>query len=127
MSVAQNCKIRNIYSKWLFAALLILSFFTFSDFTAQTRTSLNKPQTTLVVNSSLRQFKSINYKRALISLRSKDPVVPILIDISRLYSQQVKIRITTLISSYIPLQTGLFYKPKTTPSNADDDSALILA
>jgi hypothetical protein len=127
MSVVQNCTIRSTYSKWLFAALSLLSFFTFSGFIAQTKTTLNKPQTTLVVSSSLRQFKSINYKRALISLRSKDLVVPILTDISRLYSQQVKIRITTLISLYILRQTGLFYRPRITSQNADDDSALILA
>jgi hypothetical protein len=99
---------------------------TFSGFVAQSKTTPNKPQTTLVVNSSLRQFKNINYKRALISLRSKDRVVPILIDISRLYSQQVKIRIITIITLYIPRQTGLFYRPRTTSQNADDDSALIL-
>ena len=120
-------RFKNVFLKCLFAIVLLLSFFTFSGFVAQTKTTLNKPQTTLVINPGLRQLKSINYKRALISLRFKDLVVPIPINISRLYSQQVKIRITTLISSYIPLQTGLFYKPKTTPSNADDDSALILA
>jgi hypothetical protein len=113
-------------SKCLLAVILLLSFFTFSGFVAQSKTTLNKPQTTLVVNSSFRPFKSINYKRAIVSLSSKDPVIPILIDISRLHSQQVKIRITTLISLYIPRQTGLFYRPRTTSQNADNDSALIL-
>jgi hypothetical protein len=121
-----NSGYKNSISKWLFAVILLLSFFTFSGFVAQTEPTLNKPQTTLVVNSNSGPFKSINYKRALIASHSKDPVAPILIDLSRLYSQQVKIQITELTQSYIPTQTGLFYKPKTTLQNADDDSALIL-
>ena len=121
-----NACYKNSMSKCLLAVILLLSFFTFSGFVAQSKTTLNKPQTTLVVNSSFRPFKSINYKRAIVSLSSKDPVIPILIDISRLHSQQVKIRITTLISLYIPRQTGLFYRPRTTSQNADNDSALIL-
>jgi hypothetical protein len=120
-----NCY-KNSISKWLLAVILLLSFFTFSGFVAQTKTTLTKPQTALVVNSNSGLFKSINYKRALIALHSKDPFIPILIDISRLYGQQVKIQITELAKSYIPTQTSLFYKPKTTPQNADDDSALIL-
>jgi hypothetical protein len=121
-----NTRYKNSISKWLFAAVLLLSFFIFSGFAAQIKTTLNKPQTTLEVSQNLLPSKSIHYKRALISLRSKDPVVPILIDISRLYSKQVKIQITTLISLYIPRQTALFYKPKTTCQGADDDSALTL-
>ena len=126
MSVTPNRAIRNTYSKWLFAVLLLLSFFTFSGFIAQSQTRFNKPQNTLIVSSNSRLFKSIDYKRALITSHSKNIVVHILIDISRLYSNQVKIRITELTKSNIPLQTGLFYKSKTTPQGADDVSALIL-
>ena len=121
-----NSGYKNSISKWLFAVILLLSFFTFSGFVSQTKITLNKPQTTLVVNSNSGQLKSINYKRALIALHSKDPVTPILIDLSRLYSQQVKIKLIELAKSHIPLQTNLFYKPHTASQNADDDSALIL-
>lgn len=121
-----NTRYKNPISKWLFAVVLLLSFFTFSGFVAQSKSTLNKPQTTLVVTQSLRPFKSIDYKRALIALHSKDPVAPILIDLSRLYSRQIKIQITELTKSYIPLQTAIFYKPCTASQNADDDSALIL-
>jgi hypothetical protein len=119
-----NTNYKNKISKWLFAAVLLLSFFAFSAFVSQPEGAPDKPQTTLEVNPNLRLSKSINYKRALISLSPKELVVPILIDISRLYSQQVRIRITELTKSYISLQTGLFYRPKTTPQNADEDSAL---
>jgi hypothetical protein len=119
-------RFKNVFLKYLFAVIILLSFFTFSGFVAQSKTTLNKPQITLVVNSSLRPFKSINYKRAIVSLSSKDPVIPILIDISRLYSQQVKIQITELTQSYIPTPIMLLYKPNTASQNADDDFVLIL-
>ena len=121
-----NTSYKNSISKWLFAVVLLLSFFTFSGFVVQTKTTLDKPETTLVVNSKSWSFKSINYKRALVSSHPKTPVVSTLINRELLYSQRVKIQITELIKSYIPLQTGLFYKPKTAPQNADDDFALIL-
>lgn len=120
-----NTNYKNAISKWLFAVVLLLSFFTFSGLVAQPNSTLNKPQTILVINSNLRLSKSIDYKRTLISFHSKDPVVPILIDISRLYSQQVKIQLTELTKSYIPTRISLLYKPNATSQNADDDSALI--
>ena len=117
---------KNAISKWLFAVVLILSFFTFSGFVVQSQTTFNKPKTTLTLSSNSRFFKSIDYKRALVSSHPKAPVVSTLINRELLYSQRVKIQITELTKSYIPLQTGLFYKPKTAPQNADDDFALIL-
>ena len=127
MSINPNCKIRNTYSKWLFAALLILSFFTFSGFTSQTQSNSNKPKTTLITTSNLQLEKSISYKRALKPAQPKYLSFSSLINANRLYTQQVKVRITELNVTDLRLQTGLFYKPKTTSSNADDDSALILA
>jgi len=121
-----NTRFKNVFLNCFFAAILLLSFFAFSGIVTQTKTTLNRPQTTLVVNSKSELFKSIHYKRALITPHTKAIVVSTLTDVSRLYSQQVKIQITELTNSYIPPQTSLFYKPNTASQNADDDSTLIL-
>lgn len=126
MSVTPYCTIRNTCSKWLFAALLILSFFTFSGFTSQAQINSNKPKTTLITTSNLQLEKSISYKRALKPAQPKYLSFSSLINANRLYTQQVKVQITELNVTDLLLQTGLFYKPKTIPQNADEDSALIL-
>lgn len=112
--------------KWLFAALLILSFFTFSGFTSPAQINSNKPKTTLITTSNLQLEKSISYKRALKPAQPKYLSFSSLINANRLYTQQVKVQITELNVTDLLLQTGLFYKPKTIPQNADEDSALIL-
>lgn len=118
--------LKNAFSKWLFAAVLLLSFFTFSGVVVQTQIKFDKPQTTLVVNANTRVIKSINYSRLLVPVHFECHVVAAYIDISRFHSQLVKADIIKLSAICIPKQTGLFYQPKITSKNAEDDAAILL-
>jgi hypothetical protein len=79
-----------------------------------------------VVSYRSEVIKSISYNRLLITSCLKNKAFPVFVDLSGLYSQQVKARMTVLSGSYIRLQTHLFYKVKTTSSGADDDPTIIL-
>jgi hypothetical protein len=118
--------LKNTFSKWLLAAVLLLSFFTFSGVVVQTQIKLDKPQTTLVVNANTRVIKSVNYNRLLVPARFERPLISAFIRISRFHSQLVKIQTTKLSEVCIPKQTALFYQPKITSKNADDHAAILL-
>ena len=117
---------KNLVSKWLFAAFLILSFFTFSGFISQAPTNPDKPQTTLVVNSASRIVKSINYKRALIPEQPKYLSLFSFVNTDYLYTQLVTVRIKKLGATVLLPQTALFYKVKTIPQNTGDKPAILI-
>jgi len=59
-------------SKWLFAVVLLLSFFNFSGFTVSAAyTGSDKQQTSFLGKSRLGHSKSISYKRAVNQVRPK--------------------------------------------------------
>jgi hypothetical protein len=122
---------QNLFSKWLFAAVLLLSFFNFSGFVIQTQQKPIAPQTTLVQNSQNRVIKSIAYKRALIHTQNKLNPLSFFtissINLSELHSRQVKAQIIDYRGLNIPtLQTRFFYQHKTIPQNTSDDPAIAL-
>ncbi|WP_091211761.1 hypothetical protein [Mucilaginibacter gossypiicola] len=55
---------KSVLFKWLFTAVLILGFFTFSGFTIQTTNRFNKPDITLVTGNVTKTSRSISYKAA---------------------------------------------------------------
>lgn len=125
MCIIRQYNSKRLSSKWLLAVVLLLTFFTFSGFGVQDQTKPGKPQTTLVASYRSEVIKSISYNRLLISCL-KNKSFPAFIDLSDLYSQQVKTSLSVLSGYYIRLQTHLFYKIKTTSSGTDDDPAIIL-
>ena len=123
MSNTRYPEIKKASSKWLFAVVLLLSFFTFSGFIAPAQIKLDKPQTTISVNTDAGLSKSITYKRAVI----KTPVIEqqafVFIDLN---NRQTKVRLAALSNFCIQSKTGLFYRVKTILPNADDDPTILV-
>jgi hypothetical protein len=122
---------QNLFSKWLLAAVLLLSFFNFSGFVIQTQQKPNAPQTTLVQSNQNRVVKTIAYQRALIHTQNRlNPLSFFFIssiNLSEVHSRQVKAQITNYCNLNIPhLQTRFFYQHKTIPQNTSDDPAISL-
>jgi hypothetical protein len=122
MSNTQYPGLKKAYSKWLFAVVLLLSFFAFSGFIAPTQIKLAKPQTTLVISSNTELSKSIAYKRALIKTTVIEQQVLVFIDLN---NRQTNVRLAALSSFCIQPKTVLFYRVKTNLPNADDDPAIL--
>ena len=125
-------KYQNLFSKWLLAAVLLLSFFNFSGFVVQTQQKPNAQQTTLVQNPQNRVVKSIAYKRALIHAKNKlnahSFFIISSINLSEIHNRQVKTQLNYYRCLNIPyLQTCFFYQHKTIPQNASNDPANYLA
>jgi len=126
MSIIRQYNSKGLPSKWLLTVVLLLTFFTFSGFGVNGQIRLCKPQTTLVVSYRSEVIKSINYNRLLITPQLKNSTFSAFVDLSDLYSHQIKTRLTILSGYHLQLQTHLFYKVKTTSSATDDDPAVIL-
>nr|WP_121273247.1 hypothetical protein [Pedobacter schmidteae] len=115
------------YSKWLFAAILILSFFNFSGFSISiAQVKSDTQQTGSLGNVKAQTAKSISYKRALNHInRSGDH------SIWRLNSPSLLAIIhTRLLHNQIALYSkppvnlkkiSLFYQAKSVASNDDDE------
>lgn len=122
---------QTLLSKWLLAAVLLLSFFSFSGFVIQTQQKPGAPQTTWVQSSQNRVAKSITYKRALSQthyrLNTFSFFVLSSINLSEMHSKQVKVQMIGRCNPDIPgLSTLLFYQRKTSPKNTSDDPAIAL-
>ncbi len=122
MSNIQYPEIKKASSKWLFAVVLLMSFFTFSGFIAPTQIKLIKPQTTISVSADAGLSKSITYKRALIKLPVQQHVL-VFIDLN---NRKTNVRLAALSNFCIQSKTGLFYRAKTNLLNADDDPAILV-
>ena len=118
-------------SKWPFAVILLLSFFSFSGIIIQPRPGPYSQQTTLVTNPQISFVKSISYKRALrltYSCYSASSFFTIsTFDISRLHSRQIRTSIYNLSMSYKCRPRIVFFLPvKMLPQNAGDYPASLL-
>jgi hypothetical protein len=132
MNNTRTYNYQNPFSKWLLAAVLLLSFFTFSGLVVQTQAKPNALQTTLVQINQNRVVKSITYKRALGHTQNRlntfSFFVTSAIDLSELHSRQVKTQISDHRGLNIPsLQTCFFYQHKTIPQSTSDNPAIALA
>ena len=129
MNTTRKPNHQNLFSKWLFAAVLLLSFFNFSGFVVQTQQKPNAPQTTWVQSNQNQVVKSIAYKRALIHTQNRPNSFFVVssINLSEAYSRQVKAQLINYCDSNIPCpQTRFFYQHKTIPQNTSDDPAIAL-
>jgi len=122
---------QNLFSKWLLAAVLLLSFFNFSGLVIQTQQKPGAPQTTWVQNTRGHIVKSISYQRALIHTQNRlNPIslfVLSSVNLSEIHSRQIKSQITDCSSlNMLCAQACFFYQHKTIPQNTSDDPAIAL-
>ncbi len=122
---------QNIFSKWLFAAILLMSFFSFSGLIVQTQTKPNALKTTLVIGNKTRVVKSITFNRAFGNTHGKLNSLSFLttpaINLVYVHSRLVKTRIICLDSGDISsLSNYLFYQHKPIPQSAGDESTYFL-
>ena len=126
MSIIRQYNSKRLFSKWLLAVVLLLSLFSFSGFRAQTQAYLDKPQTTLTINSWPEIIRCLSFNRALLFQFSSQIPVSSFIDLSRLHTLQTNIRLITFSGFCIELQTGLFYKVKCISSDSNEEPPAIL-
>jgi hypothetical protein len=119
----KSTRYKNLVSKWLFAALLIVSFFTVSGIVSLTQINPDKPQTTLINVSNPQLTKSISYKRASKPAQPKYLSLFSFVNADYLYTQQVKVRIKELVAIVLVPQITLFYRVKTIPQNTGEEPA----
>ncbi|SHL88549.1 hypothetical protein [Mucilaginibacter sp. OK098] len=122
---------QNLFSKWLFAAVLLLSFFTFSGLVVQTQVKPNATQTTLLQSAPGRAVKSIAYKRALVHTKNKLNTLSFFsissINLSEIHNGKANVQLTYYRAlNILSLQTFFFYQHKTIPQNTSDDPAIAL-
>ena len=128
MSKTHCHKTSSLFSKWLFAVVLLLSFLAFTGTVTRSQPKIKSTETTLTVNSLNNQSRSISYKRALI----KDKVIPALLfvdlrDVSLLHTQQAKDEFTDLSVIYADRRHHqTFHQQKTIPQNSDEAPASLI-
>lgn len=123
MSNNRYIDLKSASSKWLFAVVLLLSFFSFSGFIAATQITLVKPQTTLIVRSDAGLSKSITLTRALVKTPVTEKQVLVFID---LYTRQTNVRLAVISNFCAQPKTALFYRVKAAPQNTSDEPAILL-
>jgi hypothetical protein len=122
---------QNLFSKWLLAAALVISFFTFSGLAVKTNAITNVPQTRLVQSGHSAVVKSITYKRALSFAQNKRyssaHLILSTVKLSEIHSILLKTQIINLCSFNAGNpQISLFYQHKIIPQNTGDEPAVNL-
>jgi hypothetical protein len=123
MIYIQHHKYKETLSKWLLAAILILSFLAVSQSGTQNPANQFARQTTLLAGKSGHQVKSIAYCRAVRQVYAQQAancflVLPAL-NLVKLHSRQSDILLKNNSGPNLPLQQkAFFYQSKTIPSNS---------
>ena len=129
MNSTGSKKLKLLTSKWLFAAVLLLSIFAVSGYTIKLPNHGAVQPSTLVIVSQTSLAKSISYKRGLRSAYHKPFVPEYLIadaDISHAYDLALKHRITRLKKAFLPAKRPFLSFQKTIPHSADDEPSYLL-
>lgn len=131
-------KTKNLYnyqgcsSKWLFAVILLLSFFNFSGFTVSAScTGSDKQQTSFLGENRPSQSKSITYKRAVNHIRSQWHLftrINDLLHLAKWHALLLDAKTTTYRPPLLNTQKiNLFYQLKSVAKNDDDEPRCKLA
>jgi len=124
MNTARSRNYQLLFSKWLFAAVLILSFFTFSGAAVKQQSKFAVQKTELVKANESRAKKSISFNRALNQFTGGPNLLAIfsvqVISLAHIHSLRAK---TQLIDRQHrkPLAAAFFYQHKTMPNNSSDE------
>jgi len=122
MIYIQHHKFKEMISKWLLAAILILSFFAVSGSTTHSTANQFTRQTTLLTGKCCHPVKSMAYYRAVRQFYGQQAancflVLPA-VNLIKLHSLQTSIRLKNNSGPSLPLQQkAFFYRSKTIPSN----------
>jgi hypothetical protein len=131
MSNALKNKYQNTFSKWLLAAVLLLSFFTFSGLAVQRQAKQDAQQTTLIVSKSTRIVKSISFNGAFrhcyAQYKTTTWLVAPFLNLVNQHNRQISIKIKNHSGSNSPvIQTCFFYRVKAVSQNTGDAPILPL-
>jgi hypothetical protein len=121
MNITRN-DYQRLFSKWLFAAVLILSFFTFSGLVVKQQPKFAAQKTELVKANESRAAKSITFNRASKQIpgifNTQGTFSVQIISLARVHSGQVKMQfINCRLHKALP--AGFFYRYKTIPGTND--------
>lgn len=121
---------QNRISKWLFAAVLLLCFFSFSGLTVRSaQTSSDAQQTSFLGRAKFRSVKSISYKSAYNQVKhfhSRFSPVSNLFHLAQLHTQVLSTRAGTYNVPLLNIQKiSLFYRLKSVAQNDEENPALI--
>lgn len=128
MNVTRN-DYERLFSKWLLAAVLILSFFTFSGLVVKQQPKFAAQKTELVKANEGRIVKSITFNRALRQIpgnfNTQGTFSVQIISLAKVHSGQAKMQfINCRLHKTLP--AGFFYQYKTIP-NSNDAEPIALA
>lgn len=122
---------QTLFSKWLLAVILLLSFFTLPGIATQSQLKLNSSCTEAPYIAQKQAVKSITYRRALKQAPSNRNTHSFFVEstISLAYFNSLQVK--TLGQSYYGrnidrLQNIRLYQHKTIPQNKGDEPAIAL-
>jgi hypothetical protein len=124
-----NCK--NTLSKWLLAAVLLLSCFTFCGPSVQSPAKVCTRQTALLISNSASQVKGVLLYRIQRRPCTKQPAVYFYavssFNLVTLHSRQINTLLKNNSPAKLPVvHAGFFYQAKTIPQNTGDGSFSLL-
>ena len=129
MNTTRNCNYQRLFSKWLFAAVLILSFFTFPGLPFKQQPKFAAQKTELVKVDERRTPKSITFNSALRqipgNLNSHRIFSVQTLSLARFHSRQAKMQFINC-RIHITLPAGFLYQSKTIPNSNDDEPIALI-
>jgi len=122
---------KSLFSKWLFAVALLLSFFAFSGSAIQSRSTQNIRQTEATHTTQTQVVKTVSYKRALnqvqVKLCVQSFVIATAIDLAYVHNLTAKIGFVSYMEQNISrLQNQSISKQTLYPHNQSSKSAIPL-
>jgi hypothetical protein len=123
MNITRN-NYERLFSKWLLAAVLILSFFTFSGPAVGSQPKFAAQKTELVKPNESRTVKTISFNRALKQIQGNLTLFAVffvrVISLAQIHSLQAKTHfINCQHRNAVP--AVFFYQHKTIPNNNGDE------
>lgn len=132
MNSIRSYRIKNVSTKWLYLAIVLLTLLSISGLAIPGQAKLFAQQTTRVAGKPKAVKKSITYQRALCHVEPETKsgfglfLLLFDIDLSKLHSERSKVK-STCCACLSPAQSKIFYHSKTIPQASADAPALPLA
>jgi len=123
MNITRN-DYERLFSKWLLAAVLLLSFFTFSGPTVRLQPNFAAQKTELIKANESHAVKTISFSRALKQIQgSHNPLAVFsvqVISLAQIHSMWVHTQLVNC-QHRNALPAAFFYQHKTIPNNNGDE------
>lgn|GEM_PF-4880849 len=128
MNITRN-NYQRLFSKWLFAAVLILSFFTFSGLSVKSQPRFAAQKTELVKANESNTVRTITFSRALKQIpESLNPLFTFsvqVISLAQIHDLQAKTQFINCKQHNA--QPAVFFYQRKTISNNNGDEPIVLA